>query len=240
MPTPLTHWQPSQQFALTVVADNLWLARQPVVFYGFNMVTCMSIVRCPSGQLFVHSPIALTLEMASQIAALGNVSWVVAPNRLHHLHALSSLQLFPEAKLFVAPGLVGKNPAFSGYPIIPTGSHAPWADAIDSVFVEGNTELNETVFFHRESRTLLITDLAVFLGPWDSFGTRSYARLNRCYHRFGHSFLLKTFFRDKDVTRRSFAQVMAWDFTRIVLAHGPVIETDAKAAFAAAFSWLLR
>ncbi len=240
MSTQPAHWQPSQQFSLTAIADNIWLARQPVVFYGFKMVTCMSIVRLPSGQLFVHSPISLTGEMASQIAALGNVSWIVAPNRLHHLHAISCAQRFPEATLWVAPDLASKNPAFADYPIIPTGAQAPWSDAIDGVFIAGNTELNETVFFHRQSKTLIITDLAVLLGPWDSFGTRSYARLNRCYHCFGHSFLLKTFFRDKAAARRSLAQVMNWDFTRIVLAHGPVIEHDAKATFAQAFSWLLR
>ena len=80
---------------------------------------------------------------------------------------------FPNAKLYVAPNLAIKNPPIAAYPLIPDGSAGPWHEALDSVFIDGNAELNEMVFLHRESSTLIITDLAVYLSPWDAFRMRA-------------------------------------------------------------------
>lgn len=230
-------WSPASEFRLTRLADDIWIARQPLVFYGFRMTTCMTVCRLGNGTLWVHSPIAPTPELLAELAPLGSVRHIVAPNRLHHLHALDFLAASPGATLYVAPGLADKNPAFASHPPVPPRA-APWAADIDSVFIEGNSELNETVFFHQPSRSLVITDLAVHIGPWDSFGTRTYARLNGFYDRFGLSFLLKRFFRDRDAARASLQRVLAWDFERIVPAHGPVIAADARSRLESAFAWL--
>jgi hypothetical protein len=239
MNNPIQIWNPEREFKLTAVAPNLWIVRHPLTFCGFKMVTCMSVLRLASGGLWLHSPVPLSAELKASLDALGSVEYIVAPNRMHHLYALDCTKAYPHAQLYVAKDLSSKNPAFVNFPVIPTGTDAPWFDSIDSVFVEGNTELNETVFFDRASRTLIITDLAVFMGPWDSFGSRVYARINGCYNRFGHSFLLKKFFRDKTAVRRSLHQILEWDFKRIVLAHGPIIENDARLKVETAFAWLL-
>jgi hypothetical protein len=231
-------WKPESEFRLTEIAENLWVARHPLTFFGFKMVTCMTVVRLPSGGLWLHSPIPLGAELTAALAALGPVEYIVAPNRMHHLYALDCARQYPAARLYVAPGLAGKNAAFADFPVIPAGSEAPWAAAIDSVFVEGNPELNETVFFHRQSRYLVITDLAVHTGPWDSFGTRMYARLTGAYGRFGHSSVLKKFFKDREAARRSLQAIAQWPMEGIVLAHGPVIRRDARAALEGAFAWL--
>ena len=233
-------WRPEAEFALTAIAPELWIARYPVVFHGFRMVSCMTVIRLPKNRLWIHSPIAPDTSAARQISTLGRVEWIVAPNRLHHLHALDWAAAHPAAQLFVAPGLAAKNLRLADAPMIPAPCDAPWRDTIDSVFVAGNAELNETVFLHRPTNSLIVTDLAVCLGPWDSFGTRSYARLNGCHGRLGHSFLLKTFFRDRAAARASIEAILAWPFERIILAHGPLIESGAKSAFEAAFSWLLK
>ena len=34
------------------------------------------------------------------------------------------------------------------------------------------------------------------------------------------------------------AQILNWDFDKIVLAHGDIVEEDAKEKFRAAFSWM--
>ena len=231
-------WNPEAEYVLTAIAPDVWIARHPLVFYGFKMVTCMTVVRLASGTLWVHSPMPFTPALRDAIDALGAVEYLVAPNRLHHLYALSCATQYPSAQLFVAPNLKSKNAALGDFPLIPTESAAPWREDLDSVFVAGNAELNETVFLHRSSNTLIITDLAVFLGPWDSFGIRMYARINGCYKRLGLSFLLKKFFKNRDAARRSIRTIADWNFARIVLAHGPVVEKDARRIFAAAFEWL--
>jgi hypothetical protein len=232
-------WHPESEYKLTNVTSGLWIARHPLVFYGLKMVTCMTVVRLPSGSLWVHSPILLNPSLIDSLNALGPVEYVVAPNRLHHLYALNFLAHYPIAKFYVAPNLETKNPIFEGYPRIPEGPLVPWNGALDSVFIEGNAELNETVFFHRESSTLIITDLAVRLGPWDSFGIRTYARINGCCDRLGHSYLLRTLFKNRNAAARSLERVLRWDFERIVLAHGPVVDVEARKQFESAFAWLL-
>lgn len=238
MPNPATHWSPADEFALTPLAHDIWIARNPLVFYGFRMTTCMTVCRLADGALWVHSPIPPSPTLLGALCPLGSPRHIVAPNRLHHLHALAFLAAFPTATLYVAPGLTDKNPAFAAHPQIPPDGAPAWREDIDSVFIEGNSELNETVFFHRKSRSLIITDLAVHIGPWDSFGTRTYARLNGFYDRFGLSFLLKRFFRDRDAARGSLARVLAWDFDCVVPAHGPVIRANAREQFERAFDWL--
>ncbi len=229
---------PQPELRLANVALDVWVASHPLAFFGLQMVACMTVVRLASGRLWVHSPIPLQGELKADLDAIGPVEYIVAPNRMHHLYALACLREYPSAHLYVAKNLASKNADFASFPIIPQGSAAPWSEALDSVFVEGNKELNETVFFHRSSRTLIFTDLAVYLGPWNAFATRIYARVNGCYNRLGLTFLLKMLFRDKETARRSIHQILEWDFQRIVLAHGPVIETDPRSAFEKAFSWL--
>lgn len=233
-------WQPGSEFQLTPVAQDIWLARHPLSFYGFPMVTCMTVVRLGNGDLWVHSPIPLSKPLLRNLEALGPVRHIVAPNRLHHLYAQACLASHPQATLYVAPGLPDKNPALAEFPLIPAPEAAPWHADIDQIFVAGNTELNETVFFHQPSSSLIMTDLAVYLGPWDALPTRLYARLNGCYNRFGHSFMLRHFFKDRQASRAAVEHMLNWDFERIIPAHGPRIETDARHHFLKAFAWLLQ
>ena len=237
MPSPI--WSPATEFRLTAIAPELWVARYPLSFMGFKITAGMVLVRLPDGGLWVHSPIPLTDELKAAVDALGPVRFIVAPNRTHHLSALPWAKAYPDAQLYVAPGLTDKNPAFADYPLIPPTAEAPWASALDSVFVAGNTEMNETVFFHRASRTLIVSDLLVHMGPWDGLLTRLYARLTGCYGRVGQSVVLRKFYKDHGAARTSLAKVAAWDFDRIVLSHGPVIRESAKEIFKSAFAWLL-
>ena len=227
---------------LTPVAPDVWQAHHPLSFYGLSMTACMTVVRLASGGLWIHSPIALSADLKADLDRLGPVEYIVAPNRYHHLFALACLSNYPAAQLYAAKGLAAKNAAFAPFPVIPVdaGHPAPWSGQLDSVFVKGNAEMNETVFFHRPSRTLIITDLAVHLGPWDTLATRLYARINGCYDRLGQTLLLRSLYRDRKATRGSLDRILAWDFVRVVPAHGPVIEHEARAAFEQAFAWLLR
>jgi hypothetical protein len=42
--------------------------------------------------------------------------------------------------------------------------------------------------------------------------------------------------REPDLVRPFLARVLAWDFDRIVVGHGEVVERDGRAIFAAAFA----
>lgn len=226
---------------LVPVAPDLWVARHPLRLLGMPMTAAMTVARLDD-RLWVHSPIPLSAALRAELDALGRVAWAVAPNRHHHLFARAFAAAYPDAQLFVAPGLSSKVAALAAYPTLPTlpaDTAAPWRDEIASLLIAGNDEMNETVFFHRASRSLIVADLGVHLGPWDAPITRLYARLNGCYGRFGQTMLLKMLYRDKAAARAALQNVLSWQFTRIVPAHGPVIEDDARIAFEKACAWLL-
>lgn len=224
---------------LVPVTTDVWVARHPLRLLGMPMTAAMTVVRLGE-RLWVHSPIPLSAALCAELDALGTVAWAVAPNRHHHLFALDFHQAYPAAQLFVAPGLGSKVRGLEPFALIPADAAAPWQGAIDGLLIAGNAEMNETVFFHRASASLIFADLGVHLGPWDARVTQLYARLNGCHGRLGQTLLLKLLYRDKPATLASLRQVLAWDFRRIVPAHGPVIEHDARAAFEQACAGLLR
>ena len=47
-------------------------------------------------------------------------------------------------------------------------------------------------------------------------------------------------FIHRNLARQSLKKLLSWDFDRLIIAHGPCIEKDAKAFVKRAFRWLAR
>ena len=68
------------------LAPNLWTVDQPDFNTGIAKIgTRMTVIKLPSGGLFLHSPTKLDSETQQALGALGEVRAVVAPSRAHHL-----------------------------------------------------------------------------------------------------------------------------------------------------------
>lgn len=219
---------------LLPVADGLWAAQSGLSFFGFRITTRMVVARLGHG-LWVHSPVPLD-PVRVALDALGPVEWRVAPNLMHHLYQAPYQKAYPASRLVAPEGLAAKRPDLR---IDLTRPPAEWADVLDWQAIGGNPMLDETVFLHRPSRSMILTDLAVHMGPWDHWMTRLYARIGGCYGRLGLSFALKSMYKDREAARASVSKVLDWDFDRVVPAHGPIVETCGKAALRTAFAWLL-
>ncbi|MGH9203992.1 MAG: DUF4336 domain-containing protein, partial [Vicinamibacterales bacterium] len=57
---------------LRELASDLWIADQPLRFFGIELGARMTIVRLPSSQLLLHSPIACSRELIERLAVLGS------------------------------------------------------------------------------------------------------------------------------------------------------------------------
>ncbi|MBC6422082.1 MAG: DUF4336 domain-containing protein [Hormoscilla sp. SP12CHS1] len=167
------------------VPDRLWTAQVPLRFYGIEMGTRMTVCRLHSGELWVHSPIAPTKELQQELDALGKVSFIVAPNKLHHLFVLDFLTAYPDAKLFGSPDLPQKRSDIPFHGILGDRSEPGWASEIDQVLVRGNICLDEVVFFHQNSRTLILTDLCESAHADSPLSFRIMGRLTGIYDRPG-------------------------------------------------------
>jgi hypothetical protein len=221
------------------LAENIWIAERSQRFYGLEVGTRMTVIRLADGSLLLHSPVSLDLELRRELDAIGHVRFVAAPNRVHHLYAGKVAEAYPAARLWVAPGLERKRPDLVFVAVLGDEAPAEWKDDVDQVFFRGRPYENEVVFLHRPSRTLIMCDLAFNFGPRAAAPTRLLMRLLRSYGRFGPSKVDPLLIRDRLAARQSLERILAWDFDRVVVAHGDVLESGGHEALRRGYSWLL-
>ena len=224
---------------MRALAPDLWVAERPQRFYGLEFGTRMTVIRLADGSVLLHSPESLDAALCAELDAIGPVLFVVAPNRVHHLYAGRVVETYPDARLWVAPGLERKRPDLAYVAVL--GDEAPpeWSGQVDQVFFRGRPYENEVVFLHRASRTLLLCDLAFNFGPRATLATRWLMRLIRSYGRFGPSTLDPWLIRDRAAARVSLERILSWDFDRVVVAHGDVLEHGGREALRHGYRWLL-
>jgi hypothetical protein len=199
----------------------------------------MTVIRLADGNLLLHSPVSLDSGLRRELDSLGRVRFAVAPNRVHHLYAGKVATAYPEARLWVGPGVERKRPDLVIAGVLGDEAPTEWSGQVDQVFFRGRPYENEVVFLHRASRTLILCDLAFNFGPQAHPMTRLLLRLIRSYGRFGPSRLDPLLIRDRRAARASLERILAWDFDRVVVAHGDVLESGGREALRAGYAWLL-
>jgi hypothetical protein len=196
-----------------------------------------TIVRLGDGTLWVHNVNALDRPgVRKAVDALGPVRHIVAPNKFHHFWVGRWKSDYPEATVYAARGLAKKKPDL---PLDHTLGEAPpesWGGELDMLQTEGHPALNEVVFYHRPSRTLILTDWVFNVGSHEPLLTRWLFRLNGCYCRLRPSRLFRSLAKDREAIRRTTEAICdRWDFGRVVMAHGMVTDAgprELRAAFA--------
>jgi hypothetical protein len=221
------------------IAPELWVVETPLRFRGIEVGRRMNVVRLGSGALWVHSPAPLSTELGDALAQLGEVRFVVPASNMHgHLFMEQYRAAYPDVELFSAPGLdqKRKDHTFDG-----TLGDAPdprWSEDLDQAYVLGHRFVTEIVFLHRPSRTLIVGDLVFTIGDSAPTAMRALARAARRYGRPSPTPMFRFGFRDKTAARRSLDRILGWDFDRIVVGHGELLETGGRDALRSAYAWL--
>lgn len=99
--------------------------------------------------------------------------------------------------------------------------------------------LNEWIFFHAKSHTLIITDLAFHFDRRSSPSTQLISKVFGGYQQFRPSLLEKIATKDKEQLRQSLQPIFAWDFERVIMAHGSSIEQNGKRQLQLGYEWFL-
>lgn len=223
----------------TFVPNTLWFVEFPLNTYGLDVGTRMTICRLSSGALWVHSPIKPDESLCQQIDSLGSVRFVIAPNRQHHFFIRDFIEAYPDARLFGSPDLPKKCPDLSFDGVLGDTPEPEWMDDIDQVPIRGNFFHDEVAFFHRDSHTLIVADLCMSGHPEQPFLTRLVWWLAGIYQKPGPSIDVKLAYWNKSAARASLKKVMDWDFDKMILSHGHLIDSDAKDVFRRAYEFLL-
>ena len=224
---------------LRKIGDEIWVIEAPmVVFVALDMGTRMTVIRLADGGLFLHSPTPIDDATRAAVDTLGPVRCIVAPNYVHHLHVGPWKDAYPEALLLGAPGLDGKRRDLRFDAILGDAPHPSYANSLEQVLLAGAPYMKEIAFFHRASHTLLLTDAAFHPTPASAFGVRFWTKLTAVRDGFGPNALVRWFIRDRAAMRASIDHVLAWDFDRVTVTHGEVLESGGRAALARAYAWL--
>lgn len=233
---------------LKPLAPEIWMVDGPTIQFGvtgFKMPfpTRMIVIRMVDGGLFVHSPTALTEGLRKEIEALGPVRHVIAPNRIHYWWIPTWRQAYPDAHIWLAPHVrerAGDHIDFETEQLTgPTGY--PWDGEIETLPVESRY-MTEVVFFHRASRTLVLTDLI------ENFEGNKIGPLMRCMACLGgvldpHGSMPRdmrlTFLGRRKELKAVIEQMIALVPERVIIAHGRWYASSGTEELRRAFAWLL-
>lgn len=231
------------------VAPGIWIVDGPLVGLDASMglrvpfPTRMTVIQLSSGGLWCHSPIAPEPDLFAALDQIGPVEHLVSPNKLHYAHIAAWKQRYPHAVAWASPGV--RERAASQRATIEFDAdlddappHA-WADDLDQLRFYGSSLMEEIVFFHCASRTLILADLI------ENFEPAKLPKLFRWIGRLGGVLdpdgktpldWRITFY--KADARICLARLLAWRPQQIILAHGRCYMHNAEAELRRAFRWL--
>ncbi len=224
---------------LQAIADGLWQKVDHLRFPGgVRLPAAMTVVRLADGALALHSPVRIDDREAAAIDALGSVRHIVAPNCFHHLFVAAAHARWPHAALHGAPGLARKRPDLRWTCELGDVALPEFGAALEQVWVRGAPRLNEVVFFHRDSATLLTTDLIFHVREPLSWPTRLALTTMGTRDRLAQSRLWWWYARDRSAFLASVDKLTAWPFRRVTMSHGSPVEVGPRELLAA--MWMCR
>ncbi len=227
--------------ALESVDKDIWIVGGPKVpFLGLMVGTRMTVVRLGK-ELWIHSPVSISAEIAEHLQELGKIRYVVAPNKYHHVFLSEWQSKFPEAEFFAAPGLRSKRQdiSFDGE-LTSTGEYG-WSDSIPHTIFRPSRLFDEVVFFHRESRTLVLTDLII------NAKTDEYNRWQKLFAAFdGLAYpngttprLYRWSIKSKPTARAVYQTLIDWDPEKVIISHGEWFREEGTRELKQRLSWVL-
>ncbi|PZV03208.1 MAG: hypothetical protein DCF32_14205 [Leptolyngbya sp.] len=223
---------------LRAIDRNLWVAEQPLRYFGLGIGTRMTVIRLVGNHLMVISPIQVSEELIDELNKLGAVTYIIAPNLYHYQFLAGFKAAYPVATVWATAGLQAKRPELAIDRTITLSPENPWP-SLEYLFFEGfktlapsgPDPLEEWVFFHAASRTLILTDTAFCFDESFPWLTQLVTKVGGGYKSLSPSLLERIATTEKETVKAAAEQVLRWDFDRVIVAHGSIVEQDGKAQF---------
>lgn len=223
-------------------SHNVWIFDgETVQWYGMPYSTRMTVIVLPNQKLWIHSPSKITDSLLDDLAVLGEPAYLVSPNKIHHLYLEEWKKRFPCGRLYAPPGLVQKRRDIGFDCELTDLPEGDWEKEINQLIFQGSFMMEEVVFFHKPSATLILTDLIENFANGHFPGLRKViARMAGIVSPDGKTPLdwRLSFFMGKRKARDAFARMLAWNPERIVIAHGECIDENAVQFLKNSFRWL--
>lgn len=208
-----------------VVPDAIWVSERPIWFGGVRLRSRTTVVRLPGGALWVHSPAQPTDEVCAALDALGEVRWIVVPNKFHHLQAPATAARYPQAVVVGAKSAEARNPAVRVTLAADDPACLQATPELSPIQLGGVPFLDETVFFHAPTGTLIAADLLLSACARDHWTWRFAARLFGSYEKVSTPPDVRLHTKASAAVAESIAKLQALPVQRILVAHAdPITE----------------
>ena len=207
------------------VVPGLWTQSYPLSMLGGHQGRVCTVVRLGSGRLIVHSTAPFSAADSAAIRALGTPGWLVDSMLRHDTFSQEGRAAFPDLPYLVPEGFANAS-ALRAQPILPAPPE--WAGEVEVLRIDGMPKVDEHVFFHVPSRTLIVADLVFNFAPttgWTSFMRRA---LMGVKHQPDAARLYPLQVKDRAAYDRSIEKLFAWDFDNIITGHKEPVLGHAK------------
>lgn len=258
--------EPKTPVFIQEVTPEITTFDYPFARFGILPIGGRSIaIKMRDGRLWVVPSTPLDQPTKAKIDSLGEVAYLVAPDNVHHLFLKDFHQAYPSAKVVGTEGHEEKRPDVKFEGIYgkdpPTKQYGYESELVPQYFP---TFANRDVaFLHKDSKTLITADLLFNLpcnqqyrntpsGKATSWipGIIWFSKLFNPYTSFHKTFLGTAGVASPipgiekggstEERKKNFAEaastVAKWDFRRIIMLHGDIIENHGQEAWKAAFS----
>ncbi|MBA3462611.1 MAG: DUF4336 domain-containing protein [Deltaproteobacteria bacterium] len=207
-----------------IVDGRIWASERPVWFSGVRLRARTCVIRLDDGRLLVHSPAPPSDAWLKQVAAIGEVSWLVVPNCFHHLGTPAAAAAFPAAKILAPRSAAAKNPVLRIDVDLHDSTFTKGVPEMALFPLEGVPFLDETLLYHRPTQTLFGADVVLRADENDHWTWRFAARITGCSKRWSVPPDVRKKVTDKAAASRSLRALQGLAIQRLMVAHGNVID----------------
>jgi len=230
---------------LKPAGENIWIVDGPVIsFYGMPFTTRMAVVKLAGDKLLIHSPIGLTENLKLELDKLGEVKYLISPNKIHYWYIEDFQKSYPEAITFASDGVqerskkAGKNIRWDQELKDLEANHF---QDLEIIPMAGNRFMTEYTFFHHPSKTWIVTDiienfeadkinpffrLIAFLGG--ALSPKGGTTRDQQMLYLGHHNLLKPHIQ----------RVKELKPAQIIMAHGKILKDNINQELERVFGWV--
>lgn len=204
-----------------IVDGRIWESERPVWFSGVKLRARTTILKLGDG-ILVHSPAPPTTESIKELSTLGRVRWLLIPNTFHHLGTPDAAARYPDAAIVGPVSVTAKHPGMTLADI-----RAFTHPELLLIPLDGVPFLDETLLYHRPTRTLIGTDVALRADAADHWTWRWVARITGCYGKLRVPPDVKKKV-DKAAAAATMRAIRELAIERLIVAHGQVITESPK------------